>query len=351
MNNLPQENKEIYKRFASSDEEAERRSKIYKSKDPFPDIPYALLNSADIMDYIAATGMLYPFHIESEREYFKSASYGVRLLGPCICWDEKGKKHEETIDLKKEFPLAKNSIVFVSLEPIFRIPDYIALRFNLTIKDVHKGLLLGTGPLVDPGFKGKLLIPLHNLTENDYILRGGEVLIWIEFTKISPNDRWDSHKSNKHQEKPERQGKYIPFPKDKREITDPNDYLYNANSGRPIRSSIPGVLEETRKLAQKTQKKLNIITWGGIASIIAIIISITFPTCRLVMDTTKYIRNSKEQYTQMYDQQSKEIESLKKEVQDLKEKPKNYPKQSAYEPAKSESESKNLQKEGTKSNN
>jgi hypothetical protein len=49
------------------------------------------------------------------------------------------------------------------------------------------GPLLGTGPLVDPGFRGKLLIPMHNLTASDYELATKEALIWIEFTKTTYN--------------------------------------------------------------------------------------------------------------------------------------------------------------------
>ena len=74
---------------------------------------------------------------------------------------------------------------------------------------MHRGLLVGTGPLVDPGFRGKLLIPLHNLTLDAYEIRGDEGLIWVEFTKTSfkPEDEvkegtqealdaWESRKNN-----------------------------------------------------------------------------------------------------------------------------------------------------------
>ena len=47
----------------------------------------------------------------------------------------------------------ENSITFVQIESKIRLPNYIALRFNLRIQHVHRGLLLGTGPLVDPGFQ------------------------------------------------------------------------------------------------------------------------------------------------------------------------------------------------------
>ena len=72
------------------------------------------------------------------------------------------------------------------------MPDFIALRFNLQIQHVHRGLLLGTGPLVDPGFWGKLCIPLHNLTDQDYEIPKEEGLIWLEFTKTTlPTDKTD----------------------------------------------------------------------------------------------------------------------------------------------------------------
>ena len=41
-----------------------------------------------------------------------------------------------------EFTLEANSIAFVQVEPVFRLPDYIALRFNLKITHVHRGILI-----------------------------------------------------------------------------------------------------------------------------------------------------------------------------------------------------------------
>ncbi|MDP9316476.1 MAG: hypothetical protein M3R24_37430, partial [Chloroflexota bacterium] len=149
--------------FAQNDAEADQRFRRYKSVDPLKTVLPALLNSADIYDYVAKTGMLYPFDASG----LKSASYEVNLLGKCVIWDEGGNKQKITISKGDEFKLPKNSIAFVQVEPFIRLPDYIALRFNLKITHVYRGLLLGTGPLVDPGFEGPLYIPLHNLTTND----------------------------------------------------------------------------------------------------------------------------------------------------------------------------------------
>jgi hypothetical protein len=66
----------------------------------------------------------------------------------------------------------------------------MVLRFNLQVQNVYKGLLLGTGPIVDPGFVGKLFIPLHNLTSNEYKIKSNAALIDIEFTKLSASEDW-----------------------------------------------------------------------------------------------------------------------------------------------------------------
>jgi deoxycytidine triphosphate deaminase len=234
--------------YAGSAPEAETRSARYRGKkidrDPFPDIPPALLSSEHIKAYVRQTGMIFPFKDDDGR--LKSASYEVNPGGQFIYWDEDGKKIAAPITKDSTFTLPPNSISFVQIESEFRLPQYIAVRFNLRITHVHRGLLLGTGPLVDPGFHGNLLIPLHNLTSDEYTIRGDEGLIWMEFTKTS----------HKAELTPVRDA-----PKDEFEQTEPrkNDqppeyYFDRASKNRPIRSSIPLVVADARKLAQNASK-------------------------------------------------------------------------------------------------
>lgn len=75
------------------------------------------------------------------------------------------------------------------------MPDYMVLRFNLSVSNAYKGLLLGTGPIIDPGFDGNLFIPLHNLTGNEYIIKRGAPLIRVEFTKLSRHPIWNNKKT------------------------------------------------------------------------------------------------------------------------------------------------------------
>jgi hypothetical protein len=78
--------------YASSSEEADRRSKKYRGRDidldPFPDTPRALLSSEHIREYVRETGMIFPFHDLPGR--LKSASYEVYAGHQFIYWREDG---------------------------------------------------------------------------------------------------------------------------------------------------------------------------------------------------------------------------------------------------------------------
>lgn len=158
--------------FPDGDDEAQARFERYRSKDPFPNIPPALLNSADLLDYIATAGMLWPYEItpEGRDEWLKPASCAVACTGNVLRFgfDKESqrvtKTEEHTLEEGQRLNLPANTITFLQLGTTFRIPDYIAARFNLTIREIHRGFLVGTGPLVDPGFVGRLFVPLHNLT-------------------------------------------------------------------------------------------------------------------------------------------------------------------------------------------
>src|SRR5688572_16209879 len=138
-------------------EAVEKKFETYKDLDPFPQIPPALLNSADIADYIKETGMVHPF----DPTQLAGATLGLKIGGLIIYW-AKGKRIKEDIGIKKKFILKSNSIAYVSIAEELRLPNYLIARFNLRVGNAYKGILLGTGPIVDPGFEGRLSIPLHN---------------------------------------------------------------------------------------------------------------------------------------------------------------------------------------------
>lgn len=258
--------------------------KRFKREDPLPNIKPSLLNSADIKSYVDTTGMIDPFYVED----LKSASYAAKIAGKCKYWDDKKEEFIElNLDSKGDkLVLAPNAIAFVGIEPTFRLPDYIALRFNLKITHVYRGLLLGTGPLIDPGFSGKISIPLHNLTSNDYVLTFGEQLIWIEFTKTSdlPELKTSTLSESTLKSLEESRCKdFIEFPP-KKTNQELDDYLTKALENTPhttIISSVPSAVNDAIKYARdakdsakNAESSSNRIRRWGIAAAIGVVIGI-----------------------------------------------------------------------------
>ena len=128
-------------------------------------------------------------------KHLEAASYNMRIGGPVLTWyggDRLEFTLGETIDANKNIcnsvDLKPNSLTFVTTIERFQLPRDIIARFNLKSKWVHHGLLLGTGPIVDPQLHGHLLIPVHNFSNQTVTMAYGDEFISVEFTKILDPD-------------------------------------------------------------------------------------------------------------------------------------------------------------------
>ena len=76
--------------YAVAEDVIVQRYQTFSAVDPLPDVPSALLNSADLLDYVADTGMIYPFRIDmaEQSKTLKPATYGVPLLGKYVYWQQ-----------------------------------------------------------------------------------------------------------------------------------------------------------------------------------------------------------------------------------------------------------------------
>ena len=252
----------------------------------------------------------------------KTASYGMRFLGELHSWDTNNdgtlKPCRMKIRCGDAVKLPGNSITYLSMKEELLLPEYIAARFNLHIRHVHKGILLGTGPMVDPGFFGSLLIPLHNLTNNDYEIDSGEGIIWVEFTKLNGHDFWKSKKG-------ERPSDLKPFPNVKY-IKDARSYLRKSGilAKGGVQSAFRGVLEQAKNVAdaarEETKSFRNYYTWGGIAAAIAIAVSLASVIIGgyiLVTQTTKIATDIRYESESSGDEQAQKIRSVEKNVANL----------------------------------
>lgn len=263
-------------------------------KDPFENvIAPSLLSADDIARYVDKTGMIYPFSFEKrpniekakegkavgEIHRLKMASYEGRIGNSAYVFDLDKNEPRSILGTEDETLLIPaNSIVFVESDLHFRLPPYIAVRFNLQIRHVHRGLLLGTGPLVDPGFWGKLCIPVHNLTDQDYEIPRDEGLIWIEFTKTTSYPKLGNKPSNSDLDniKDSLDKSSQPYKAVKNNFrTSLNGMTFldikNSPSKVGIRSSIQGALSTAETAVEKAelvQSQSRFITLAGVISLI-----------------------------------------------------------------------------------
>ena len=246
--------------FAISDAEAAEKAAKFLTTDPFPSIPLSLLSAAEIDDYARMAGLLYPF----DSRALKSASYEIHAGGEFIRWDGEGRRISETLTRGSRCIIPAQSLCFVQLEPYFRLPYYMAVRLSLRTTQIHRGLLMGTGPMVDPGFSGRVLIPLHNPTAVDYDLDTTQALVWAEFTKTTFGFR--------PAEKEASAKRYFPgFPPAKLNLS-ADAYLRKANSGSPIRNALPAAVADASSSARTSATWARSLAIGALAGIVVAVL-------------------------------------------------------------------------------
>ncbi len=280
--------------------EATEKYAEYKSKDPFPKVGEALLNSVDLLMYLLTVGIVEPFDINK----LKGVTYQCTFSGEAHQFNQdSGCMEEVNLDDTGKLILAKNSITYLKIEEKFHVPEYMVLRFNLSVSNAYKGLLLGTGPIVDPGFEGNLFIPLHNLTGNEYVIKKGAPLIRVEFTKLSRHIDWKNKRENlfpllKPVTKCTPQNAcFSKFIEDA--LLDPDDKKFYTNGDSiSVRSSIPDVISSAANQAADAQKsakdaadaaekiRKRIRNWSiiGAAGALLAVISLMFSVWTLIHD-------------------------------------------------------------------
>jgi deoxycytidine triphosphate deaminase len=152
----------------------------WKYQDPAQDSPGSkgLLLSNEIEKFCKNKLLITPY----SETHLRPAAYTL-TIGPDYV-DSSGRIRK--LDEKESFfYMEPNSIVYVSTAEQLDLPFYIVARFNLRVKWVYKGILLGTGPQVEPGFRGNLSCPLFNLTSKPIKIKLGEEFATIDFERTS----------------------------------------------------------------------------------------------------------------------------------------------------------------------
>jgi deoxycytidine triphosphate deaminase len=146
--------------------------KEIKEEDIFP----GMLSSPQIYYYVLRYKIIENFDLK----YLKSAIYQMRLGSFAVRWEDSKEINFKLGDIENKeegvvtnLVFKPNSLTFVTTIEKFNLRKDIIARFNLKSKWILKGLLLGTGPIVDPEFNSNLCIPIHNFSNQPIKVRYG----------------------------------------------------------------------------------------------------------------------------------------------------------------------------------
>lgn len=116
-----------------------------------------------------------------EDNQVQAATYDLRVGGQGASTSTK-----KIVDIKHEgyLLLAPGDFAVVTVLEELRLgPQYVA-RFGLRSKYARKGLIATTGPQIDPGYHGRLIIGVTNLTPKAVALPYKDDLVSVEFHRL-----------------------------------------------------------------------------------------------------------------------------------------------------------------------
>lgn len=153
----------------------------------------SVLSDKEIKDYCKKVKMIEPF----DDERVQSASYDLSA------GDEYRFSHEKRIvklgKWKKKIKIPPYAICYVLIKEKLNIPEDASAEIFPRHDLVKKGLLIYPQPPIDPGYKGKLYVLIHNLTNENRTLNKDEHLVSLVFHKLTqkPTKPYDGKYQNK----------------------------------------------------------------------------------------------------------------------------------------------------------
>jgi dCTP deaminase len=80
--------------------------------------------------------------------------------------------------------IAPNAICTILSEETLNMPDYLAAGLSLPLRLLRQGIIMAPQTQIDPGYAGKIVVLLYNLSSKSVKIKRGDHLVTIEFRKI-----------------------------------------------------------------------------------------------------------------------------------------------------------------------
>lgn len=156
--------------------------------------------------------MILPNHIMA----VLSAGNGSDLISPYNPEHQRGSSYDLTVGdeyyiggrgwvaplethklrVNQSFTIPPHAVCFIISAETIHLPVELTARVSLRMTHIYAGLVLTTQPPFDPGYEGRVIVMLHNLSSEPVHLRSGERVATIEFMRLeSPPNPPKIHRS------------------------------------------------------------------------------------------------------------------------------------------------------------
>ena len=130
-----------------------------------------------IKDYIGQINLIE----KADDKNIEPASYDLRLGSQYYLRGKYKYLTKENPDLV----IPAHEVVVISSYEELKMPLFLIGRWNIRIGLVYRGILLVSGPQVDPGFRGKLFCTLYNLSTQEIRLKYKDHVATIDFIRTA----------------------------------------------------------------------------------------------------------------------------------------------------------------------
>lgn len=120
--------------------------------------------------------LLTPYCVDN----IKAASYELRVGAK---YAVGGKRY--TLQPGETLTIPKFEVAVVQILETINLPPFLIGRWNIRTRWAYSGLIWVGGPQVDPGYRGLLMCPLWNLSNEEFRIDWGEQIAVIDFVATS----------------------------------------------------------------------------------------------------------------------------------------------------------------------
>lgn len=131
-------------------------------------------------------------------KHLRDSSYDLTVGAEYYIGKSEGATPLETQHLRsnQSFTIPPHAVCFILTAEIIHLPADVTAKVSLRMTHIYAGVVLTSQPPFDPGYEGKVVIMLHNLSSAPVHLKSGERVATVEFLRLeSPPSNPKAHRS------------------------------------------------------------------------------------------------------------------------------------------------------------